>query len=114
MAESPFRNTRSRLGAAAQNALDAKPETLQDKIIENDEELRWKRASQRTELAAKLPAMPHEVEIKAELRDEEELLQLYKELEAKKAETGAKRREIALKKVEKLEKEKEEHEKRLQ
>lgn len=79
---------------------------LQDKMLENDEDLKKRRDASRNEMISKLPLLPHEIEIKAELKDEEELLRLYEELELKKKEAAEKRRDIALKKVDKIEKEK--------
>ena len=81
------------------------------KLLFND---RKRKENSKSALLSKLPVLPHEIEIKGELRDEEELLALYKEVEEKKTMATNKRKEIAFKKVDKLEKEKQEHLTRLQ
>ena len=53
---------------------------LQSRILQDDESLRKKREENKTEMLNRLPQMPHEVEMRKELKDEEELLQLYKEV----------------------------------
>jgi hypothetical protein len=114
MADTPFRNSRLRPPPGETPLQPRDREMLQDKMLEDDQELKKRRDASRSEMMAKLPPLPHEIEIKAELKDEEELLKLYEELEIKKKEAVEKRREIALKKVDKIEKEKQERLGRLQ
>lgn len=88
-------------------------ETLQDKMILDDQTMGERKLATRKELSSKLPELPNEAAIQKELRDEEELLHLYKEIEEKKREAVTKRKDIAYKKIEKLEEEKRERLKRL-
>ena len=74
-------------------------DTLQDKMVLDDSDLKKRRESSRADMITKLPPLPHEIEIKAELEDEEELLHLYKEVESKKKEAVEKRKEIAMKSI---------------
>ena len=114
--ENPFRSSKANFNPVAESVgtiSRQNPDTLQDKMILDDDELKRRRESSRAEMVSRLPPLPHEIEIKAELKDEEELLRLYQELEDKKKETAEKRREIGLKKIEKIEKEKHEKLERL-
>jgi hypothetical protein len=56
------------------------PSNLQSRILQDDELLRKKREESKAEMLSRLPEMPHEIELKKELADEEELLNLYKEV----------------------------------
>lgn len=85
---------------------------LQDKMVAEDEGHRAASSRSMAQLSRQLPSFPHELELKAELDDEEELLGLYREVgsaeqvEQKKQMALSKRNEIAQKKIGKLEEEK--------
>lgn len=68
----------------------------------------------RREVDKKFPEMPHEIELRGELQDEEEILRLYQEVERKKQEAVRKRQDITQKKLNKLDEEKQDMTKRLQ
>lgn len=53
---------------------------MQDKMVAEDVEGKGLRTDTLAELSRNLPAFPHEIELKGELEDEEELLGLYREV----------------------------------
>lgn len=91
-----------------------KAETLQDKMLLDDESVKQRRNESRREWTSRLPELPNEAAIRGELKDEEELLHLYEEIEAKKTAAINKRRDIAYRKIEKLEQEKKDRMSRLE
>ena len=69
----------SRVGLLVAN--QSKPATLQDHIARDGIDEGSRREQSRSELLARMPQLPHEIELRGELEDEEELLQLYTEVE---------------------------------
>jgi hypothetical protein len=55
---------------------------MQDRMLEDDESLEGRKKAAREEMLSQMPDLPHEIEIEEELKDEEELLGLYKEVGA--------------------------------
>lgn len=91
-----------------------KGDTLQDRMLQDDETIKQRRTESRREWSSRMPELPNEAVIRGELKDEEELLHLYKEIEAKKTAAANKRKDIAYKKIEKLEQERKERLSRLE
>lgn len=88
--------------------------TLQENMVKGDEDVLSKKRETRREVERKFPEMPHEIELKGELEDEEEILRLYREVEMKKQEAVRKRQDMTIKKLNKLDEEKQEMQKKIQ